>query len=175
MAALPRKQWPSSNSPARKAERRRYYERNAEKLREQSRQYRADNPKIVKALKQSYYERHREEIIQKVKVWQVANRERKYIWNRKRQLARYGLTIDEFDGMLQSQGSKCAICENAFKSTQDTHVDHDHATGLARALLCRQCNQALGHLERDGGEWLIRALAYLDAHKETTATMEVAG
>lgn len=145
--------------------RRRFYEKHAEDLCKTSRQYRASNPEVVKARRRSYYERHRDEIIQKVKAWQVANRERKYTWNRKRQLAKYGLTPEMYEAMLQDQSYACAICETGFASTLATHVDHSHTAGTVRALLCRSCNQSLGQLEKDGGKWLPRALAYLEAHK----------
>lgn len=141
------------------------YKKRAEYLRKASSKYRAENPEVVKATKKSYYERNREKVKQKVRDWQVANRERKYAWNRKRQLAKYGLTLETYETMMQSQKHACAICGTVFVSTLATHVDHNHITGLARALLCRSCNQSLGHLEKDGGEWLLKALAYLEGHK----------
>ena len=45
--------------------------------------------------------------------------------------------------MLAEQGGLCAIC----KSAPAAHVDHDHATGAVRALLCFNCNGGLGQFK----------------------------
>lgn len=58
---------------------------------------------------------------------------------------RYGITAGEVDDMLAEQGGLCAICRNA----PAVHVDHDHATGAVRALLCFNCNGGLGQFKDD--------------------------
>ena len=40
------------------------------------------------------------------------------------------------DALFILQGGRCAVCGDPQKLV----VDHDHATGLARGLLCRSCN-----------------------------------
>lgn len=59
--------------------------------------------------------------------------------------------------MLAEQGGLCAICREA----PAEHVDHDHATGRVRGLLCFNCNGALGQF-RDRRDLMVRAIAYLD-------------
>jgi hypothetical protein len=43
------------------------------------------------------------------------------------------------------------------------HVDHDHATGQVRGMLCSNCNQALGNV-RDSVQVLERLAGYLVKH-----------
>lgn len=71
------------------------------------------------------------------------------------------LSPDEYETRLESQGGVCAICGNP-PAKRKLSVDHDHATGLVRGLLCFRCNRALpAYLKRD---WLLQAFAYLDEH-----------
>ncbi len=42
----------------------------------------------------------------------------------------------------EGQGGKCAICRQPFEG--QPCVDHDHETGKARGLLCRECNFVAG-------------------------------
>jgi hypothetical protein len=54
---------------------------------------------------------------------------------------RYGITDDDFERMLASQGGLCAICH----VVPGTFVDHCHRTGQVRGVLCFNCNNGLGH------------------------------
>jgi hypothetical protein len=72
---------------------------------------------------------------------------------------RYGITEGHEASMLAAQAGGCAICT---KPLARHHVDHDHATGAVRGLLCPACNLGVGHLERPG--FLPAALAYLKKH-----------
>jgi hypothetical protein len=72
---------------------------------------------------------------------------------------RYGITSAEADLMLAEQGGVCAIC----KAAPAVHVDHDHATGRVRALLCFNCNGGLGQFKDDPA--VLRAAAeYVSFH-----------
>lgn len=75
-------------------------------------------------------------------------RERLYGGGREYHLrARYGIGQADVDVMLEAQGHKCAVCKKA----DPEHVDHDHATGKVRGMLCFNCNQALGNARDDIG------------------------
>jgi len=63
--------------------------------------------------------------------------------------------------LREHQQNRCAICDASEPGGQgDFHVDHDHATGKVRGLLCSRCNTSLG-LYRDSPERLRRAADYL--------------
>lgn len=76
----------------------------------------------------------------------------------------YGLTLEQYDALLASQGGVCACCGSADPAGRSDnnrfHVDHDHRTGKVRGLLCHKCNTGLGMLG-DDVEGLTAALAYL--------------
>jgi hypothetical protein len=70
-----------------------------------------------------------------------------------------GVTDAEYARLLAAQGGHCALCPNTPK-TRRLHVDHDHATGRVRGLLCYVCNRSLP-ASRDA-YWHVRAARYLD-------------
>ena len=79
----------------------------------------------------------------------------------------YGITPAQYDAMLEAQGHACASCfsDEWGGKTGVPHVDHDHATGEVRGLLCSGCNHAIGHAKDDPArlrqmaDYLERALA----------------
>lgn len=73
----------------------------------------------------------------------------------------YGLEPGQYGELYLSQGRVCAICRRATGKTRRLSVDHDHKTGLVRGLVCRPCNDMLGHL-RDDREAALRIAEYLD-------------
>ncbi len=77
---------------------------------------------------------------------------------------RYGLTLERYRQLLESQGGLCALC----KKRPAGDVDHCHATGKVRALLCRGCNVGLG-LFGDDPDRLRAAIAYLEGHGAAAA------
>lgn len=74
----------------------------------------------------------------------------------------YGLPWDAYLRMLDTQLDRCASCGDDFEETPS--VDHDHETGEVRAILCRGCNTALGHLHDDPVRVLL-LLTYIESHK----------
>jgi hypothetical protein len=76
------------------------------------------------------------------------------------------LTFDAFlsISIAQSQDHRCAVCREPV-GVDRLHVDHDHATGEFRGLLCHLCNRGLGHFG-DSPERLDAAAVYLRAVQE---------
>ncbi len=66
--------------------------------------------------------------------------------------------------MFAEQEGKCAICGGGPTGNHGRlAIDHNHATGAVRALLCGLCNLGLGAF-RDRLDYLEAALAYLREH-----------
>lgn len=72
----------------------------------------------------------------------------------------YGLSRESSCAMELAQGFLCALCGD--RPTK-LYVDHDHASGRVRALVCHQCNVGLGFFKEDPVR-LLKAVAYLKRH-----------
>lgn len=70
-------------------------------------------------------------------------------------LKTYGLSQLEYEAIIQSGQGSCALCERQC----DLIVDHDHATGKVRGLLCTPCNLCLN--EAVNLAWAKRLVLYL--------------
>ena len=82
-------------------------------------------------------------------------------------LRRYGLTFPEVEALWNAQGGLCGICHQAIrlrgeKGRDKAVVDHCHATGEVRGLLCTPCNLMIGYAS-DNPETLRLAISYLVA------------
>lgn len=71
------------------------------------------------------------------------------------------------DGVLvelrRQAGDPCDVCGKVDDISR-MHIDHDHATGKIRGLLCQGCNTALGYVKDN--PLILRALAlYLEANQ----------
>lgn len=78
----------------------------------------------------------------------------------------YGLSEEEYDAMLVSQGGVCAICgTDSPIGKGGLHIDHDHVTGKVRGLLCQRCNIGVGFLG-DSEEIITKTLGYLRRSRE---------
>lgn len=73
-------------------------------------------------------------------------------------MRRYGITLEQYNEMLDAQGGACAICGET--KERSLHVDHDHVSGTVRGLLCDFCNIGLGHFQ-DDPDRLVAAAAYI--------------
>lgn len=101
-----------------------------------------------------------------IKKYQANHPERVKIHRRKRALSRYGLTLADYDRILAGQEGACAICYTDTPGGPGGRfaVDHDHATGVVRGLLCSRCNFVLGYAKEDP-DVLSRAIQYLREHR----------
>jgi len=109
------------------------------------------------------------------KLYRAINKEK--IKNKQRDIRykeSYGISLEDYNKMLEKQGNKCACCGST-KASKSIHkwanfcVDHCHLTGEVRGLLCNSCNIGIGKLG-DNLDGVLNAVSYLslfEGRKET--------
>ena len=78
-------------------------------------------------------------------------------------LREFGLSLDDYNTILESQGGGCAICgkkENNNRKQKRLPIDHHHESNTVRGILCHSCNLMLG-LVKDNPDTLEKGAAYL--------------
>ena len=70
---------------------------------------------------------------------------------------RYHMADNEIEELISSEG--CVICKRSVDSFE-LCVDHSHASGKVRGMLCRRCNNVLG-MFNDDVNLFERAISYL--------------
>lgn len=78
--------------------------------------------------------------------------------------AQYGITLADYDAMVEAQDGACAICfaeetRSMYGEPPRLVVDHNHDTGLVRGLLCASCNGKLAAIENE--QFMLRAKEYI--------------
>jgi hypothetical protein len=121
----------------------------------------AENPDKRREQKIRHYHKHKERIDQKAKDWYNNNKDRYYANSLKR---KYGISLEEYNSLREQQGHRCAICsEHEDQIGKKMFVDHNHATGEIRQLLCTRCNVGIG-MFKDSAHLLNLAASYLTKH-----------
>jgi Recombination endonuclease VII len=92
-------------------------------------------------------------------------------WRQEQQakrLSRRGGRHQEVAELRAQQEGRCKICKTpeAAAPGKRLHLDHDHATGAIRGLLCGNCNVGLGQF-KDNPDLLAAAIRYLQATQPT--------
>lgn len=129
-------------------------------------------------------QRNPEKVRARIAAWRAANQDRVRELGRKHDAKRgkreardpdralvfklkhlYGLSRTQYDEMHEAQGGVCAICNRPERImhrgvVRRLVVDHDHANGRVRGLLCQNCNAAIGMLDDDPA-LVASALRYL--------------
>lgn len=133
-------------------------EENKEEISERRRKYRNENKEKVSEHRRKYYDKNRDKLLKKARKYydehledRIEYAQEYYEKKRDRCLQRlYGITLREYDLMLELQEGGCAICGmTPEKNGKRLAVDHDHETGKVRELLCSRCNKTLGTLNDD--------------------------
>lgn len=100
------------------------------------------------------------------KEYRTAHKEKyKKLWLKSRLKRLYGITPEEYKIIFSLQDGCCAICSrNQSILKKRLSVDHDHATGEIRGLLCDACNRGIGLL-KDSIDNLKFAILYLEGKR----------
>lgn len=97
---------------------------------------------------------------ERMKVWRAANPDKAYNLHLRNYLMKnYGITVEEFQRMVDVQGNRCAICTRHLTDLVRTdsrgrfygrlYVDEDATKSRIRALLCKDCNIGLGMFKEE--------------------------
>ena len=136
---------------------------------------------------------HKERLAELKKAWNNANRDKKAIhnknWNNKNKeyykkwynenpdkakskllKFRYGITLNDYNRMLENREAKCWICERpVYEIKRPLQVDHSHITGIVRGLLCNRCNSRLRESNIDkfkcNDKLYFNAIGYITLYK----------
>lgn len=149
-------------APARREYHRQYYEANKAKIKARSRQWYRDNTERWKAYVTAWNAAHPELVAEYARRTNERHPDARRHQQRRR---KYGITESDYAALLEAQGGVCAICRRAEREVRSARalalsVDHDHATGTIRGLLCKDCNTALGRMADDPAR-LEAAVRYL--------------
>lgn len=171
------------NSESLKVARRAYKERNKEILKIKNAAYRAANKEKAAISAKAWAIKNKTRIQETRKQYKLANKEAIKAKNAEYRLKtveqrrearfklRYGLTLLDYNVLLEQQASKCKICNLTSEQLKKPgrskllYVDHCHTTGKVRGLLCTHCNMSLGNF-KDSQELLQSAIDYLKTHSK---------
>lgn len=129
---------------------------------------------VMKAARRRWLEKNPDGALQATRQWRKRNQDKVLQYNksyriynptsnRRNWLKRYGMTLDQYDGLLSSQNGTCAICKNP-PTRKHLSIDHCHSSGAVRGLLCITCNAMIGHAREDIAR-LESAIQYLLSRK----------
>lgn len=112
------------------------------------REWRAKNRDIYRSHSKAHYEADRDKILAR----------------------QYGLTPETVRALRRASGGRCAIC-GVTPDGKGLQIDHDHATGVVRDLLCGKCNTGIA-MFKENTQSLVAAVAYLEKHRSRPRTDE---
>lgn len=140
------KRWREQNPEKSQDSAQRSREANREKIAERQRESYARNPEKHREHTRRYREAHLEERREYNRLYAQRNRE-------KHRQARYGITTEQYNALLESQGGGCALCgAKVNRGGKSLPIDHDHnccpgrtsCGKCIRGVLCTKHNLLLG-------------------------------
>jgi hypothetical protein len=142
---------------------RNYYLKTRESQLAKSKERYAANKEQRRASNRARYVAQREKVLAAQKERVKADPGKRYeIYRRAHLKGKYGMTHQEYDAMLDTQGGRCGICGVSEPGGRYDiwFVDHCHNSLEVRGLLCHSCNSMIG-LAKDSVDNLASAIKYL--------------
>lgn len=147
--------------PCQSLTRRERYEANLEKTRQEHNQWYERNKVKVSERRKAAYRSNpaiRADNLERSRQWRAKPENKEHMAEYRRQrrnhirltarawqrLNRYGLTAEDYERLLEKNDGCCHICMTRPTEGSVLDVDHCHATGRVRGLLCQKCNKAIG-------------------------------
>lgn len=124
--------------------------------------YKSDpNPELKEIVERRAAKKEADSIERALKTIERGNATRRSKWREYSLRRHYGLSVADYDRMLADQGGGCFICQKVAKRF---NVDHCHASGSVRRILCPSCNNLVGVIEGDA-ERLAKAQEYVASYR----------
>lgn len=159
-------------------------DRKRKSKREQVRRWRKNNPERANAIARKSRHKNADKIRARSKAWYAANKPRAlaamadrrkllpHIIKNEKLRSAFGISLEQYKALAASQNFCCAICGvPQAEQRRQMAVDHDHASGQIRALLCHNCNVGLGNF-KDSQQILTKAIKYLHEHSLDKTTQQ---
>jgi len=145
------------------ARKKKYQEAHRDEVLARSKKYRDENRETIRAkgreYSKKYYQKNKASIATYNREWKKKNPDHACA---AKLIKLYGITLNAYEAMFEAQGGTCRICGNRSTNSKRLHVDHNHATGRIRGLLCDICNRGIG-MFKDNPDRLRNAADYLDS------------
>jgi hypothetical protein len=101
--------------------------------------------------------------------WHSLSWDQRRAKHHKSKLKKFGLSEEDFNLLEKRANGVCELCGNPERviayengNLKGFAIDHDHATGVVRGLLCHNCNLKMGWVDKVGFE---RVQKYLELNK----------
>jgi len=107
-----------------------YYQKNKDKIKERNKKWYNEHKDYMKPRMKKYSHDYYQQHIEEIKEYHITRL--------------YGLSLSEFNAILEQQDYKCAICGKPLENRKNVHIDHDHETQRVRGVLCGSCNMGIG-------------------------------
>lgn len=103
---------------------------------------------------------YRDKVLAQAREWRASNKKYRRDYDLQRN---FGVSLDFVNNVLKDQDCKCAICGKELGAEyggKQMALDHCHANGHIRGVLCNLCNMGLGKF-KDDIQVLEKAIEYL--------------
>lgn len=160
---------PYKDSKKQSYSQKRYYERNKEKRIAYGRKYAKEHPEKIRKWANDWFKKNYREN-EEFRKRRLAYHKNYYKNNPRLSdgynlRTRYGITVNDYDILLEKQNNSCAICgKHVSKLSRRLSVDHCHESNKIRGLLCSNCNFGIGYMQ-ESTEIMERAINYLKKNK----------